>query len=94
MKILFLSQVFPDDRANVRGTFNLALCRALSEEHKVRVFSPRPWTEVISRRLRGNGPVEAGTVLDQTTLTATYPTYWYVPRVALHRSANAMLRAI
>ena len=94
MRILFLSQVFPDDRARVRGTFNLALCQALSEEHKVRIFSPRPWTEVLQRRLKGHGPVSSGDILEHTTLTAAYPTYWYVPRVALHRSANAILRAV
>lgn len=94
MRILFLSQVFPDDRAPVRGTFNLALCQALSEEHKVRILSPRPWTETLPRRLRGQGPVTAGTLLDHSTLAADYPTYWYLPRIALHRSAHAIQRTV
>lgn len=94
MRILFLSQVFPDDRAPVRGTFNLALCEALSVEHKVRILAPRPWTETLPRWLKRQGPVSAGDLLQQTTLQAEYPTYWYLPRVALHRTAGAILSSV
>jgi teichuronic acid biosynthesis glycosyltransferase TuaC len=94
MRILFLSQVFPDDRASVRGTFNLALCNALSVEHKVRIVSPRPWTEVLTRKWKRQGAVTSGAVLEQSALTAEYPTYWYVPRIALHRTGQAMLRSV
>ncbi|MFV0443588.1 MAG: glycosyltransferase [Planctomycetaceae bacterium] len=94
MKILFLSQVFPDDSAPVRGTFNLALCQALSEEHKVRVIAPRPWTETLPRTLRRQGSLRGDEILARTTLTASYPTFWYLPKVALHHTAGAMAHGV
>ncbi len=93
VRILFLSQVFPDDRATVRGTFNLALCQALSAEHQVRVIAPRPWTEALPRWCQGQSGKVTGGLLDQTLLSADYPIYWYLPRLALHRSGRGMLRA-
>jgi teichuronic acid biosynthesis glycosyltransferase TuaC len=91
MNILFLSQVFPDAAAPVRGTFNLELCRALAAEHKVQAISPRTWTERLARGWRG---VKAGTAVEAAGVTAQYPTFWYLPRVNLHRSGAALERSI
>jgi glycosyltransferase involved in cell wall biosynthesis len=94
MRILFLSQVFPDDSAPVRGTFNLALCEALSLEHKVRIIAPRPWTESLPRKFKRQGPITGVKTLERTTLEAQYPTFWYLPKVALHHTAGALARGI
>jgi teichuronic acid biosynthesis glycosyltransferase TuaC len=92
MNLLFLSQVYPDASAPVRGTFNLALCRALQEEHDVRVISPRPWLDVLARRAKGRGGFHAGAMVDGPSVE--YPTFWYVPRFALHRSGEWLTKSI
>lgn len=47
MNTLFLSSVYPNPAAPVRGTFNRAMCRALTEFGDVRVVAPLPWTECV-----------------------------------------------
>ncbi len=93
MNIVFLSQVFPDDRAPVHGTFNLALCRALAERHPVRVLAPRPWPTRLGRWLRRQGQVALPAAVAGPMVTAQYPTYWYLPKLWQHRSGRAMFRA-
>lgn len=94
MNLLFLSQVFPDDGHATRGPFNLALCRSLAAYAQVRVVSPRAWTEVLPRRVRWGGPLHADKLLAGTRITADYPTFWYLPRIALHRSGAALTRSL
>ncbi|MCA9076403.1 MAG: glycosyltransferase [Planctomycetaceae bacterium] len=79
MKLLFLSTVFPDDDDPSRGTYNSELCRALAVEHHVSVVSPRSWTEVIPRALKGK-TYSAANGLSDSRIEAAYPTYWYPPR--------------
>ena len=81
MNILFLSTVFSDDDHPSRGTYNLELCRALAAEHHVSVVSPRGWTEVIPRTLKGKA-YSAADVLSDSPIKTAYPTYWYPPRIA------------
>lgn len=94
MNLLFLSQVFPDAHSPVRGTFNLALCKALAEGDRVCVVSPRPWMERVSGLLRRKGrPTTPSEAID-AGIDARYPTYWHMPRVALHRAAGSMRRSL
>ncbi len=90
MKILFLSQSYPGPGAPVRGTFNLELCRALAAEHEVRVIAPCSWTERLADRWRGEG----SRAVSIEGPPASYPTYWYVPRVWQHCSDWWMTRSI
>lgn len=78
MKLLFLSNVHPNPLAPGKGTFNGALIRALGEQHDVHVVCPVSWID----RLRGRKTVlPQAPVLLQPTVTASYPTFWYPPKV-------------
>ncbi|RLS55093.1 MAG: glycosyltransferase family 4 protein [Planctomycetota bacterium] len=77
MRILFLSETFPDAAHPTTGTYNYALCRELARDHEVRVIAPRSWLNVI-RGERYRSPATA--VKDQ--LQVCYPTRWYTPFVA------------
>lgn len=78
MKILFGSTVFPHPAEPTRGTYNLALCRALAElrtgdeAHEVSVVAPRMWQTAMKKR--GGSPLNTASLRG-----VEYPTFYYVP---------------
>jgi teichuronic acid biosynthesis glycosyltransferase TuaC len=89
MNLLFLSMTFPDASNRARGSYNLALCRALAKEHRLQICSPRPWPEVLRQRLAGRAFTPGPDVQD-AGLTAHYPCYWYVPRLTQNQSGKLL----
>ncbi|HVJ68459.1 MAG TPA: glycosyltransferase [Caulifigura sp.] len=89
MNLLFLSMTFPDALNRARGSYNLALCRALAKSHRVQVCSPRPWPEMLRMKLRGKSFAPGSDVLD-SGLTAQYPTYWYAPKLTQKQSGQIL----
>ncbi len=85
MKILFLSETFPDASHPATGTYNLALCRELAHEHEVRVISPRSWLDVVRGR-----KFEAGEAVRASGLKVLYPTRWYTPGFAQAKYGGQM----
>lgn len=78
MRLLFLSNVHPNPLAPGKGTFNGALIRALGRQHEVHVVCPVSWVE----RLRNMKTVLPATpILLQPSVTASYPTFWYPPKL-------------
>ncbi len=94
MNFLFLSQTFPDAGSPARGTYNLALCRELAEEHSVRVLAPRSLWEMLRERWLGNGAYKAGPLVESAGLRAAYPVFWSVPRFQGHRLGRRMSKAV
>ena len=78
MRLLFLSNVHPNPLNPQKGTFNGALVRALGKQHDVQVVCPISWIDKL--RARG-GRLPNRPVLLQPTVTASYPTFWYPPKV-------------
>lgn len=89
MNLLFLSMTFPDAANRARGSYNLALCRALAREHHVQVCSPRPWPEVLRMKLNGRS-FEPGSDVVDAGLTAKYPCYWYAPKLTQKQSGKIL----
>ncbi len=85
MKILFLSETFPDASHPACGTYNLALCRELAREHEVRVISPRSWLDVVRGR-----KFKAGEAVRESGLKVLYPTRWYTPGLAQSQYGGQM----
>lgn len=79
MRLLFLSNSFPNALSATRGTFNLSLWRAVAAEHHVRVVSPVSWIEEFAARRCGHSLGDR-TLNFEPQLTATYPRFWYPPR--------------
>ncbi|MFN7139919.1 MAG: glycosyltransferase, partial [Limisphaerales bacterium] len=74
MKLLFLSNLFPDLKESYRGLDNATLLHHLPSNYQVRVIAPRPrlpWTTRINRSSR---PVDEN-------FQPIYPEYFYVPKV-------------
>src|SRR5262245_7003827 len=79
MRILFLSSVFPQPQAPTRGVYCLQLCKALAEQHDVRVIAPRSWVEALRGIVRRGRKEEAATQLKG--LKVSYPWYYYPPKI-------------
>lgn len=77
MRILFLSETFPDANHPTTGTYNFALCRELSREHEVRVISPRSWVD----KMKGQRYAPC-LDLKAASISVEYPTRWYTPLIA------------
>jgi teichuronic acid biosynthesis glycosyltransferase TuaC len=77
MKVLFLSNLFPDSRENYRGLDNATLLHHLSEDCEIRAMSPRPalpFSVVVAKEPRE---------IDQV-FQPTYPRVAYVPKIGSH----------
>lgn len=77
MNLLFLSMTFPDAAAASRGTYNLALCAALAEQHHVHVIAPRSWIERVRRRRAFETPADCAA----HGIDCRYPNFWYPPGI-------------
>jgi glycosyltransferase involved in cell wall biosynthesis len=76
MRVLVFTSLFPNSREPNRGCFNLQQFQALTDYAEVRVVAPipwRPWAESGRRQV----PYEA----EWEGIPATYPLYFFTPRV-------------
>jgi glycosyltransferase involved in cell wall biosynthesis len=81
MQLLILTNVFPNPHQPTKGTFNLALARALAGEHDVRVVTPVSWIDEWQARRKGrrNIPPERCEAIDG--MEVHYPRYYYTPKI-------------
>src|SRR5438445_12674193 len=77
MRLLFVSNVFPNRFQPVKGTFNLELARALASAHELRVVCPVAWVDA----WRGRGADGQGHWKAVDGLQVDYPRYYYPPKV-------------
>jgi teichuronic acid biosynthesis glycosyltransferase TuaC len=81
MRLLFVSNIFPNPYQPTRGIFNLSLVRALAADHEVRVVCPIAWTdEWVGRNKHGRllGPTR---VEDVEGIEVSFPRYHFTPKV-------------
>src|SRR5436305_14789102 len=80
MKLLFLSNVFPNPLQPLKGVFNLELARALARDHELRVVSPVAWVD--AWRAWNCKPARGQEVLNRIDgIEVHYPRYYYPPKV-------------
>lgn len=81
MRILALTNIFPNPLQPHRATYNRFQLRLLGQRHPVRVIAPVAWTDELTAWRTGAGRLPAGRrgVLDG--LTVEYPRYVFPPKV-------------
>ncbi|HAH48149.1 MAG TPA: hypothetical protein DCM07_25515, partial [Planctomycetaceae bacterium] len=86
MKILFLSNVFPNPLQHGKGTFNRSMIESLSQVHRVHVITPVPWIEEFSHLLKHRAAINRAwtSVENREQLTVEYPRFYYPPKI-LHQ---------
>jgi glycosyltransferase involved in cell wall biosynthesis len=81
MRLLFITNVFPNPLQPTKGIFNLSLARELTQTQQVRVIAPILWTD--EWRLAANGvqamPPERWE--SRHEIEIHYPRYYYPPKV-------------
>ena len=81
MRILALTNLYPNPYQPNRAPFNRHQFRALAERHEVAVIAPIAWTDELAARARGGGglPRERRVTLDGVVVD--HPRYLYPPKV-------------
>jgi glycosyltransferase involved in cell wall biosynthesis/peptidoglycan/xylan/chitin deacetylase (PgdA/CDA1 family) len=77
MRLLFISNVFPNPLQPTRGAFNRELAGALARRHAVHVIAPVAWADEWRARVRMN-PQRRTTLGD---VSADHPRYYYTPKI-------------
>lgn len=83
MKILFLSNVFPNSLHPAKGTFNCSMIQALSELHPTHVVSPVSWLDELSHRIKQKTRLNREWLPVESTnrLSVEYPRFYYSPKI-------------
>lgn len=92
MRLLLLSNYFPNPTDPIRGTFNLQQARALARLCEVRVAAPVQWSPV--RRWHGAGPLRVPPYEVVDGLPTWHPRYVLTPGVARGTYAAQMAAAV
>jgi glycosyltransferase involved in cell wall biosynthesis len=79
MRLLLLTNAFPNPFQPTRGIFNRELTRALSKNHDIRVLAPIPWVDEWRAKANGALPADRRAVVDGVVVY--YPRYYYTPKV-------------
>ncbi|QDV51238.1 Putative teichuronic acid biosynthesis glycosyltransferase TuaC [Gimesia fumaroli] len=92
MKILFLSNVFPNSLYPGKGTFNCSMIQALSELHPTHVVSPVSWLDESSHLTKSNTSLNRNwsPIENTTRLSVEYPRFYYTPKI-LHQHYGQFL---
>ena len=81
MRILVLTNLYPNPYQPFRATFSRNAFRMLAERHPVQVIAPISWTDERSFRKAGAVPLFPSRRMVTDGLTVDHPKYWYVPKV-------------
>lgn len=83
MKILFLSNVFPNSLHPGKGTFNCSMVQALSELHPTHVVSPVSWLDEFSHHIKKKPSLNREWLPFESPnrLSVEYPRFYYPPKI-------------
>jgi teichuronic acid biosynthesis glycosyltransferase TuaC len=81
MRLLFLTNVFPNPFEPTKGVFNLGLARALARGHEVRVLSPVSWLDEWRAKRKGKPTPSPSRCATLDGLEVHYPRYYYPPKI-------------
>jgi glycosyltransferase involved in cell wall biosynthesis len=80
MKILALTNLYPNPYQPHRAPYNRHQFRMLGELHALRVIAPIAWADEWAAR-RTHPPLPSGRQLTRDGLTVDHPRYWYTPKI-------------
>ncbi len=81
MRILAITNLYPNPLQPTRGVFNCNQFEALGRDHSVVVISPISWTTELVRRLRGNCDLQKGRIRKTNGIKVYHPRYFYPPKM-------------
>jgi glycosyltransferase involved in cell wall biosynthesis len=81
MRILMVTNLYPNPFQPQRATFNREQVRALAREHSVTVISPIAWTDEFAARRTGFPPLPRDRRMEWDGVPVAYPRLWFIPRI-------------
>jgi glycosyltransferase involved in cell wall biosynthesis len=81
MRILAITNLYPNPFQPTRATFNRQQIRGLAKEHKIAVIAPILWTDELSARMRGKDGLAKDRRWQCDGLPIYHPHYFYPPYV-------------
>lgn len=81
MRILTLTNLYPNAHEPNRAPFNRQQFQALAERHTVAVISPIAWTDELWARMKGLPPLAPDRRVVRDGLTVDYPRYYFPPKL-------------
>ncbi len=81
MRILALTNLYPNPFQPHRAPFNRHQFRILASSHPVRVIAPIAWTDELKARRKGAPALAKTRMANRDDLTVEHPRYWFTPRL-------------
>lgn len=81
MRVLALTNLYPNPYQPNRAPFNRHPLRLLAEQHAVRVIAPIAWTDELRARRSGTVKLPSSRRIEWDGLTVDHPSYWFPPGV-------------
>ncbi len=81
MRILTLTNLYPNPYQPHRAAFNRNQIRLLAETHPVRIIAPIAWTDELAWRSRGGATLARGRRTRLDGLDVEHPRYLFTPRM-------------
>jgi glycosyltransferase involved in cell wall biosynthesis len=82
MRILAMTNLYPNPFQPHRATFNRHQFRILGQQHPVQVIAPIAWTDEYKARRGGASPLPPDRRVVNDNLVVDHPRYYYPPKVA------------
>jgi glycosyltransferase involved in cell wall biosynthesis len=81
MRVLAMTNLYPNPWQPQRATFNRDRLRLLAQGHPVRVIAPIAWTDEWAARRRGAAPLPPGRRVVLDGIAVEHPRYLFTPRI-------------
>ena len=95
MRILAITNLYPNPLQPHRGAFNRQQFRALAQRHDVRVIAPIAWTDERKARQKAGAPsIPENRKISFDGLEVHHPRYWFPPRIGRGLYGRCFLRSI
>lgn len=82
MRVLAMTNLYPNPFQPNRATFNRHQFRILGQRHPVQVIAPIAWTDEFAARRKGAPALPKGRRVENDGLTVDHPRYLFPPRIA------------
>ena len=94
MRILTLTNLYPNPFHPNRATFNRQHIKIMAQQHAVRVISPIAWTDELAARWRGKPALPPGRRVIFDGIEVDHPRYLFTPRIFRSRYGQFYLRSV
>ncbi len=81
MRILIITNLYPNRYQPQRATYNRQHFRALAKQHAIKIVAPISWVDELRNRVRGEGRLARRQCCQLDGIEVVHPRYYYSPGV-------------